>query len=93
MRVFSIGTYSAIAHRGGKRNIPPQEAKVVQAAKKELETIESQGQKAGTDSAWWRYEFPEAMAALKTIASNEQLPEVQQSSLMSFHNFDDDGFI
>jgi hypothetical protein len=93
MRVTGIGAYSVLAYRGGKANITHQEAEVVQAAKKELEMIKEQGKKAGTDAAWWRSEFGEAKAVLESIVKNECLPTLKQSSLMSFHDSDEDGFI
>ena len=93
MRVLSISPYSSITHRGGKVNITPQEAEVVQAAKKELEMIKVQGQKAGTDAAWWRYEFGDAKTVLESIVRDGHLPAAPQSSLMSFHDPDEDGFI
>ena len=93
MRVFGVCSYPAMAYRGRKVNITAQEAEVVQAAKKELEMIKVQGQKAGTDAAWWRSEFGEAKAVLESIVNNGYLPRSQQSSLMSFHDSDEDGFI
>jgi len=93
MRVLSISSYPSIAHHGGKVNITSQEAEVVQAAKKELEIIKAQGQKAGTDSAWWRYEFGDAKAVLESIVRDGHLPTSSQSNLISFHDTDEDGFI
>ena len=93
MRVLSISSYPSIAHCGKKVNITPQEAEVVQAAKKELANIKAQGQQAGTDSAWWRYEFGDAKAVLESIVRDGHLPVAPQSNLMSFHDPDEDGFI
>lgn len=93
MRVNSIGAYPAMSYRGGKANITAQEAEVVRAAARELETMKAQGQKAGTDSAWWRYEFGEAKSVLESIVRDGHLPKAPKSNLMSFHDYDEDGFI
>lgn len=94
MNVNKIGNYYCIPHKG---NVPSEAAKagkekLAEVAKKELEMIESQGHIAGTDAAWWRYEFGEAKAALERIAASRE-SESYSSKLMSFHDTDDDGFI
>ena len=92
MRVESIGTYSSLTCRNS--GAVKQEPKVVQAAIRELRHIQEQGKQAGTDSAWWRTGFEEAKLTLEAIVRGDTPPEsYQKSSLMSFHDFNDDGFI
>lgn len=94
MRVLSICTYPSSAYRSfGGKNIAQQEREIVEAAERELEIIKEQGKQAGTDSAWWRAGFGEAKQVLESIVISGHLPEVKESRLMSFHDYDDDGFI
>jgi len=100
MNVAGISTYQNVVF--GNHTVKPQIVEkqgqaVVEAAKAELEAIEKQGKVAGTDAAWWRPGFSEAKEALENIVktgeSNQPEYNSYKSSLMSFHDYDDDGLI
>lgn len=98
MKVSKVTAYTPLNFKNEKSNIrvlTEQEKALVKKAQEELEMIERQGKVAGTDAAWWRYEYNEALEELKKIA-NGILPEPDngyRSLVREFHSFDDDGFI
>ena len=100
MYISKISVYQYVNCRGAKvkpSTLKSGEKSVKQQAKKELEMIKDQGKKAGTDSAWWRNEFREAVDVLEKIANGEAPSKPENlnshSSLLDFHDFGGDGFI
>ncbi len=100
MYVSKINIYPCVNCRGVKANTGALEARekaIKNQAQKELKMIKEQGKKAGTDAAWWRSEFHEAVDMLEKIAKGESPKETERinshSSLLDFHDFGEDGFI
>jgi len=98
MIVPEVITYIPVSFSSNKPNVNKSNAQreaLIRQAKEELKMIEKEGNVAGSESAWWRYEYDEALAELKKIA-NGILPEDEQNNqslVARFHSFDDDGFI
>ena len=98
MRINSIGVqYSQTFNGKQKKTVIKGGNSVADLAKQELAKIEAKGKKAGTSHAWWRQGFEEAMSDLESIAKGET-PEsstksTTSSSLLRFHDTEEDGFI
>ena len=93
MKVQKVSVYNPVRFGGSRATGIKPEENVVQAARKELEKINSMAYEAGTDVAWWRSEFREAKRVLEDLA-NGIFPEAEATSYVRrFHDPEEDGFI
>ncbi|MCQ2744709.1 MAG: hypothetical protein MJ230_07985 [bacterium] len=91
MYISPVNVYSSVNYCGGRKLDPC----VIKKAEEELKLIKSEGKVAGTDSAWWRYGYNEAVQSLQNIAAGKESvePKNYESPLARFLSNDDDGFI
>ena len=74
MYISKISIYPNVCCKGNKistRNLNVEKENLAKKAQAELKNIKEQGKKAGTDAAWWRSEFNEAVDSLKKIANSK----------------------
>lgn len=72
--------------------IDTNEQNLVQKAEAELQKISEQKKVAGTDFAWWRNEYNDAIDALKQFIKGDSHTPDPDSRVQMFHS-DEDGFI
>lgn len=103
MNISKISTYDSTVYfkEAPKPVTVEKKAKTIaEMAREELAQIKEQRYKAGTEVAWWRHEFYEAVAVLEELAKGEPAEESSDegrynSPIMRFHvsNEEEDGFI
>lgn len=100
MYISKINIYPSLSYRGKEvslNSLEAHEKALAKQAKEELKMIKSQGKKAGTDAAWWRPGFNEAVEKLEKIARGEKTETVEHKNYESpfgdFYSYGDDGFI